>query len=88
MKNHKRAKTYNRLVHVLLILLLSLAITQTIQAAHGQNNTTSNNQWAMSLFIENGQNITTTTFAPFDQIQLIANVTYGNATSTRHFSLL
>jgi hypothetical protein len=80
MKNHKRAKTYNRLVHVLLILLLSLAITQTIQAAYGQNNATSNNKWAMSLFIENGQNGSNITFTPFDQIQLIANVTYGNAT--------
>jgi hypothetical protein len=62
-----------------LILLISLALVQTIQIIHAQN-TATKNPWAINLWIANAQNGTSTTFAPFDQIQLCANVTYSNAT--------
>lgn len=78
MRRQKNSKACYRILNVLLILILSLAITQTLNVAHAQNNT-SNNQWAMSLTAENNKNNVTTTFAPFDQIQLLATVTYGNA---------
>jgi ribosomal protein L7/L12 len=76
MRNQNKRKIGSKFVNVLLILLLSLALTQTFQIIHGQNTSTSN-QWGLSLLVENAQNVTT--FAPFDQIQLLANVTYSNA---------
>jgi hypothetical protein len=77
-------------------------MAQAIKVTQSQNgNTTSNDQRAMSLQIrETGQNVTTNVFVPFDQIQLYANVTYGNTaqpdisapamveTSVSFFSLL
>src|SRR5208283_4569585 len=81
MAQQKRGKINKRLAHALLILLLSIAIIQTIQVTHCQNeNTPSNNQWALNFQIQTGQNATTNAFTPFYQIQLSANVTYRNAT--------
>lgn len=71
-------KTRTRIIHGLLIIALSIALTQAIQITHAQTST--NNGWTLNLSIENGQNIATTTFSPFDQIEVRANVTYENAT--------
>lgn len=79
MKKQEKAKANSLLVNVLLVLLLALVLNQTFQVTHAQDDNTSNNQWAMNFLVENNQNVTNTTFAPFDQIQLIAMVTYGNA---------
>jgi hypothetical protein len=73
-----KGKSSKQLIPVLLVLLLIPAIAQTAQIVHGQNMTTSN-QWALSLSIENAQNVSCSTFAPFNQIQLFSTVTYGNA---------
>ncbi len=63
----------------MLILAVCLAIIPTIQLIQAQT-TATNNQWALSFQIQNTQNTTSNTFTPFDQIQLSAQVTYGNAT--------
>ena len=76
----KKSRGNNQqLVYTLLILLLSLTLIQTIHVIQAQT-ISQNNQWALSFQIRNGQNSTSTTFNPFDQIQLFAQVTYGNAT--------
>ncbi len=64
----------------MLILIVTLTINQTFQVINAQS-TSTNNQWAIALFVQNGQNLTNTnsSFAPFDQVQLYANVTFGNA---------
>ncbi len=66
---------------MLVLLLLSLTVVQTIQLTYGQTqNAGSNNPWAINLQAQKiGQNTTSNTFAPFDQILLSANVTYNNA---------
>ena len=75
----QRRKKKSQLAYVSLILLLSLAIIQTIQITNAKD-TTTNNQWTLNFWIANAQNVTSSTFTPFDQIQLYANVTYNNAT--------
>ncbi len=75
----QRRKRKSQLVYLSLILLLSLAIAQAFQITQGQT-TKTGNQWALSFSILNGQNVTSSTFTPFDQIQLYSTVTYGNAT--------
>ncbi len=80
MTHQKTRRTNKQLVNTMLILLVSLAIIPTIQVIQAAQTTTSNNQWALSFQIQNAQNTTSSTFTPFDQIQLSAQVTYGNAT--------
>ncbi len=72
----QRRKRESRLAYVSLILLLSLAVIQTTQITIA---TTTNNPWTIKLQILNDQNITASTFQPFDLIQICANVTYYNA---------
>ena len=78
MTQQKTRKISLQISYVLLILLLSIATVQSIQVSNAQN-TTTNSKWALSLSIENGQNSSSPTFAPFDQIQLLSTVTYNNA---------
>jgi hypothetical protein len=73
----KNQKTSKKLMRAMLIVLISVSITPIIQIVHSQSN--SNNQWALNFWSLNEQNVACSTFAPFDQIQLVANVTYGNA---------
>lgn len=70
-----KVKINKRTSFVLVALALLLILTQTSQLAHGQNF-----QWAVNLSILNAQNAPAATLAPFDEIQLVATVTYGNAT--------
>ncbi len=79
MKDRRRRKANQKLAFAVQILLLAFFVVQSIQVVHAQNMTT-NGQWALNFGIENGQDSATTTFSPFDQIQLFATVTYGNAT--------
>ena len=75
----RKSNTSQRLAYALLLLFLSLTLIQTIQTGQAQTNN-SNNQWAITLQTQKvEQNTNTTTFSPFDQIQLSANVTYRNA---------
>jgi len=66
-----RLKVYSLLAIILALVLVLPSIT------HAQN--TQDNQWSLGFFSTNAQNIVSKTFSPFDQIQLVANVTYGNA---------
>jgi hypothetical protein len=67
-------------VCVVLFVLLSISILQTNQLTFAQNQNSTQNPWAMSLKAQEvGQNNINGIFSPFDQIQLIANVTYNNA---------
>ncbi len=86
MTHQKTQKVSKLMANALLILLFAFALNQTFQVALGQANTSSNNQWAMSLSAENSQNITSTTFAPFDLIQLIATGNLWQCIPTKHFS--
>jgi hypothetical protein len=72
----KNKKITKLLIQATLIVFVSLSITQVTQIAQAQNN--SNNQWALSFSATNMQNVRSSTFAPFNQIQLLADVTYGN----------
>jgi hypothetical protein len=76
MVSQRPKKTSKQLIQILPILLLSLAIIQTVQVTHAQ---TTSNPWAIKLQVLNGENATASVFNPFDQIQLCANVTYDNA---------
>jgi hypothetical protein len=76
MANQKTKKTLKRLIYVLPILLLALSIPQTAQTVHAQTTST---PWAIKLQILNDQNTTASIFQPFDQVQLLAKVTYNNA---------
>ena len=77
MGQHKRGKICRLLVYVMLIVIASFAVTQSIQNVHAQ---TSGSLWGMTIQIQKvGQNSTSSTFAPFDPIQINANVTYNNA---------
>ena len=68
-----------RMGYLVLALLLFLAASQALQVTYGQNST-QNNPWALSFqILKNGQNAVNSSFAPFDQIQLFAKVTYENA---------
>lgn len=77
MTHQKSSKPSKQISHIMLILFLSFAMIQTISVACAQS--TSGNQWKLNLSIENSHNVGTSTFSPFDQVQLYANVTYGNA---------
>ncbi len=79
MSKLKNRTTQKQLAQIILVILLSLTVIQTIQVTRAQNST-SNNQWALGFQILNNQNVTNNVFTPFDEIQLFANVTYGNAT--------
>lgn len=74
----QRRKRESQLAYLSLILLLSLALIQTIQITQAQD-TTTKNPWAINLQILNDKNTTANIFHPFDLIQLRANVTYDNA---------
>ena len=76
MAHRIKAIMRKRLVLIMIMLFLFPALTQTIQIAHGQTG----DQWALSFSILNAQNVASSTFTPFDQIQLVSTVTYGNAT--------
>ncbi len=76
MTHLKAKKIYKHLAYVLPILILSLALIQTIQTTHAQTTT---NPWAIKLQILNNQNTTATAFQPFDPIRVRATVTYNNA---------
>ena len=78
MIHQKKTKKNSCFVEALIIIVLSLLIIQTIQVTQAQD-ATSNGSWALSFQIQNGQNVTTNTFTPFDQIQLNAYATYHNA---------
>ena len=77
MAHRIKAKISKQTILISVVLLLFLA-AQTAQLAHCQN-TTTNNQWALSLSVLNSQNTPSTVFAPFDPIQLSSAVTYANA---------
>jgi hypothetical protein len=79
MRQQKNATKKIRIGYVVLILVLSLAIAvQTIKPALAQTeDTLLTNEWAMNLKVT-GPNSNNALFAPFDLIQLSANVTYGN----------
>ena len=72
-----RRKTTKKTAYIFALVVLSLMTIQSIQITKAQN--TTNNQWALSFSVENTQNVTCTTFAPFDQVRLSSTVTYGNA---------
>jgi hypothetical protein len=64
-------------VYLTVILLLSLTLIQAVQFTYAQS---TNSPWAIGLKTQKiGQNSTSNVFAPFDQIQLNATVTYSNA---------
>lgn len=78
MKKKQKRKISTQLVYASLILILALAIIQTIQITRAQS-AASNDPWALSFSVQNAQNVTSSTFSPFSQIQLLATVTYSNA---------
>ena len=73
-----RQTSASKIMCLMLILLVSLLVIQAFQPINAQNS--ASNQWALTLQTQKvGDNTTSSTFSPFDQIQLTANVTYGNA---------
>ena len=64
-------------VYALTVLILSLALAQVPSLTQAQR--AQNNQWSLSFYSTNAQNVARKTFLPFDQIQLVASVAYGNA---------
>jgi uncharacterized protein YukE len=70
-------KTTRKITYTIAIIALSLIVIQSIQITKAQNQAT--DQWALSFSVENAQNVTSTSFTPFDQIRLSSTVTYGNA---------
>lgn len=77
MRKQKTGKISKQLLYVLLILLLSLSLTQTVHITHAA--TVSSNPWGIKLQILNWQDQPANVFSPFDFVQLCANVTYDNA---------
>ena len=74
---HQKTRICKQLVCVMLVLLVCVAVNQTIQIAHAQ---TTASQWGMNLQIQKvGANSTSSVFSPFDQVQLNAAVTCNNA---------
>jgi len=64
-------------VYALAALMLSLAASQVPLLTRAQS--TQSNQWSLGFYSTNAQNVPSKSFSPFDQIQLVANVTYGDA---------
>ena len=65
---HQKTRICKQLVCVMLVLLVCVAVNQTIQIAHAQ---TTASQWGMNLQIQKvGANSTSSVFSPFDQVQL------------------
>lgn len=69
---------HSRVLVAFTVITLSLIMIQTAQLTQAQSGT-SIQPWALSMQIQNAQNITTDTFSPYDQVLLSANVTYNNA---------
>ena len=79
MLHQKIKKASSKKTFALIMVLVAFSLLQICQIAYVSGQTSSSNQWAMAIQIqEAGQNSASTVFAPFDQIQLYANVTYGN----------
>jgi hypothetical protein len=70
-------KTTKKIPFAIAIIVLSLIAVQSIQITRGLNGGAE--QWGLSFSAENAQNVTSTSFTPFEQIQLSSTVTYGNA---------
>ena len=79
MSKTARQSRSAKVVYLMLILLISSSIMQTVVTAQGQ--TAKLGDWALTLQTQAiGQNTTSPILAPFDQVQLNSNVTYNNAT--------
>lgn len=76
MAHQKTKKTLKLLIYVMPILLLALSFPLTAQMIKAQTTST---PWALKLQVLNDQNTTAGVFQPFDQVQLLAKVTYNNA---------
>ena len=81
MEKHRKilGSVAKKTVCVAVIIFLSLMLIQIAPVALAQSQNSSSN-WGLKIQVSKvGANVTGTGFAPFDQIQLSANVTYNNA---------
>ena len=85
MTKQKTQILKTRIIGACLIIFLTLATTAFLQETQAQNNnTTANWNLNMTLQVNNGTKVSINqnpTFAPFDLIQLNANLTKGNLTA-------